>query len=100
MLSKRDFVLGSITCASFQVSSKASALSGDADYKEYPFVDYFDKNSGVSFGPTVAPAEDTEIATQLADEMPKDSPYSIMKALSEISRVGSSGEIFNTRWKS
>jgi uncharacterized protein (TIGR02594 family) len=99
MLSKRDFLLGSLLGASLVSVTKASAAEPDRSYREYSFVDYYDEGSGVSFGTTAASPEDRQAGGQLADSMPSDNPLSIMTALSEITSTGSTGEFFNSRWK-
>jgi uncharacterized protein (TIGR02594 family) len=50
-------------------------------------------------GGSPALAKDIETANRIAVSMPRDKALEIMQRLSEIRQVGTTGELFNTRWK-
>ncbi len=78
--------------------SATSALADDdrLDYVEYPFVDYFSiRKRGLS----QSTPPDVAAAIRIASSMPTDDHFNVMKQLSQISETGSTGEVFNSRWR-
>lgn len=77
------------------IITTSKALSDDRlEYKNYSFLDYYSAK-----GTLPSLQKDIDAANQIVRSLPTDNYYSIMKRLSEISEVGSTGELFNMRWK-
>jgi len=92
LFDRRAFLTGIASIAG------SSALADSRpEYREYVFKDYFSSSSLRGTYPS-DPA-DIVIANQLAQAMPKTNPFEVMQALSQITQVGSTGEVFNERWK-
>ncbi len=92
IITRRTFLAGALAF------SATSALADDdrLDYDEYPFVDYFSiKKRGLS----QSPSPDIAAALRIASSMPTDDHFNVMKSLSQITETGSTGEVFNSRWK-
>jgi uncharacterized protein (TIGR02594 family) len=88
-ITRRTLVLGALA-----VSASPSRADDSADFVEYSFQDYFSNR-----GKFTALEPDIEAAESIAGSMPKGSYLDVMQRLSEITQVGSTGELFNTRWK-
>ncbi len=81
--------------ASFVVGDAARA-DDRLEYKDYDFFDYFD----IHFkGQNPSLQKDIDAANRIADSLPTNDYVSIMRRLSQITEVGSTGEPFNMRWK-
>lgn len=92
MISRRVAMIGALSFA----STIALAEDSNTEYREYPFQDYF---SRFLRGKDPSVAQDVKEAEAIAAMMPKDNPYHIMEELSKIFEKGSTGEVFNARWK-
>ena len=68
-------------------------------YKEYNFVDYFDQAKLADRGRIKGLQGDITKATLIAASQPRSNHFDVMKSLSEITERGSTGELFNTRWR-
>ncbi len=78
------------------VSATAARADDRLDYDEYPFVDYF---SNRKRGLTNSTPPDIAAAIRIAASMPTDDHLTVMERLSRITETGSTGEVFNSRWK-
>jgi uncharacterized protein (TIGR02594 family) len=76
----------------------SSPLMADdrVEYREYPFTDYFSPRLR---GRYPVRQEDIDAANRLAAAMPTGDWFATMQSLSQITEVGSTGELFNMRWK-
>jgi uncharacterized protein (TIGR02594 family) len=91
---RRTFLTGS---ACTLLASPLLAQADDRlEYKEYPFTDWFAPRLR---GSRDAPQQDIDIANGIANRMPTNDHFEIMRALSGITDVGTTGELFNMRWK-
>src|SRR6185295_12892618 len=63
-------------------------------YTDYDYFDYF-----VQRGQNPSLQKDIDAANRIVDSLPTDNYFSIMQRLSRLAQVGSTGEPFNTRWK-
>ncbi|WP_316195618.1 MULTISPECIES: CHAP domain-containing protein [unclassified Bradyrhizobium] len=64
------------------------------EYRDYSFSDYYAVK-----GAFPSLQKDIDAADQIVRRLPTDNYFSIMQSLSEITEVGSTGELFNMRWK-
>lgn len=90
-LTKRTVLAGAAALIGFP--AKADDRS---EYLEYPLLDFF---SNVGRGPGTPPPRDVETSAQIARKLPTDSYLHVMRALADLTDVGTTGELFNTRWK-
>ncbi len=91
IISRRTLLTGALAF------SATGALADDRlDYVEYPFVDYFSiKTRGLS----QSASPDIAAAIRIASSMPTDNHFNVMERLSRITETGSTGEVFNSRWR-
>lgn len=90
-INRRDILAGA---ASF--AAMPSYADERTEYVEYSFVDYY----APSIKGTLPSLEkDILAAEKLAASMPTNDHLAIMHKLSEITERGSTGELFNMRWK-
>ena len=92
MINRRTFLTGALAL------SASSALADDDafDYVEYPFFDYFSiRKRGLS----ESTPPDIVAAIRIASSMPTDNHFNVMRELSQITETGSTGEVFNSRWR-
>ena len=91
MISRRNFLTGVLA-----YSATGARAADQTDYVEYPFVDYFSiRKRGLSR----STSPDIAAAIRIASSMPTNDHFSVMERLSEITETGSTGEVFNSRWK-
>jgi uncharacterized protein (TIGR02594 family) len=67
------------------------------EYREYLFTDYFSPRLR---GRYPVRQEDIDAANRIAASMPTGDWFATMQGLSQITEVGTTGELFNVRWKS
>jgi uncharacterized protein (TIGR02594 family) len=84
-------ILGVLTALAMPARADDSS-----EYAEYPFQDYFNR---FLKGRDPSLDRDIDTANELAASMPTDDHFNIMQRLSQITQIGSTGEVFNTRWK-
>lgn len=91
-IGRRDFLAGLGTC----FVTTAEAVESRNLYREYNFKDYFARSERGTY-----PSDPSDIgkATKIANGLVKDDYVKIMRSLSEITEVGSTGEVFNERWQ-
>jgi uncharacterized protein (TIGR02594 family) len=90
-LDRRLFVIGAAT-----LITTPSKADNRLEYLDYPFRDYFSPRLR---GRDPSRTPDIEAAKRIAASMPKNDHFQIMKSLSQIAESGSTGELFNARWK-
>jgi len=91
MISRRSFLTGVLA-----FSATGACADDQTDYVEYPFIDYFSiRKKGLS----QSASPDIAAAIRIASSMPTSGHFGIMERLSEITETGSTGEVFNSRWK-
>jgi len=93
-----------ITRRSILTTALAFAATGACaddreEYTEYPFVDYFSRSSPRTRGLSQSTPPDIAAAKRIASSIPNDDHFSVMESLSQIKETGSTGEVFNSRWK-
>lgn len=91
MINRRNFLTGVLA-----LSTTGACADDQTDYVDYPFVDYFSIRKR---GPSKSAPPDVAAAMRIASSMPTDNHYSVMERLSKITETGSTGEVFNSRWK-
>jgi uncharacterized protein (TIGR02594 family) len=91
-IARRTFL---IAAAATLVSSPLMA-DDRLEYREYNFTDYFSPRLR---GRYPIRNEDIEAANRIAESMPKGDWFATMRSLSQITEVGTTGELFNMRWK-
>jgi uncharacterized protein (TIGR02594 family) len=89
---RRTFITG----AAATLLASPSRADDRLDYREYSFTDYFSPRLR---GRYPVKQEDIDAANRLAASMPSGDGFATMQALSQITEVGSTGELFNMRWK-
>jgi uncharacterized protein (TIGR02594 family) len=90
-LDRRFFITG--TAALLAAATKPNDR---LQYREYSFKDYFEPGLRGTYPSDPA---DIDTAESIAASMPRDDPFKIMKSLSQVTQVGSTGEPFKARWK-
>lgn len=91
MINRRSLLLGALAFS----ATDAHAVDSN-EYVEYSFIDYFSlKSKGLSHSASL----DIAAAMRIASSMPADAPLTVMQRLSQITETGSTGEVFNSRWK-
>ena len=71
------------------------ALAQDSSYIELPYLDVIVGRRG----PGAPVPADVDAANAIANAMPRDDHFAVMRKLAAITRTGSTGERFNYRWK-
>lgn len=74
----------------------AQTSGGDKEYEEYDFKDYYDKTMGPQ--PDLDP-NDAQMVEQIIKRFSNKNHVEIMEELESLAEKGSTGELFNTRWK-
>lgn len=92
-IARRTFLTG---VASTLFASPVMADDDRLEYREYSFTDYFSPRLRGRY--PVRP-EDIKAANGIVDSLKGKECYSVMDELAQITEVGSTGEVFNTRWK-
>lgn len=98
MLTRRQTLAGIVGAASHTLNASAATSTGDPEYKEYPFIDYYSSSPNIPFGVGAASQSDIDAAKILARSMGRASPLEVMQNLASITKRGSTGELFNARW--
>jgi uncharacterized protein (TIGR02594 family) len=96
LFDRRTLIAGAMLSAGFDRLAGAQPMGPDSDYKEYDFDDYFAESRGPVKDLN---ASDLEKVGEIIASLPKDAPISIAEALAALPDVGSTGEKFNSRWK-
>lgn len=93
-LTRRTFLLG----AAATLYSPALLAQDDdrLEYREYSFKDWFAPRFR---GSRDAPQQDIDVANGIASRMPTTNYFDVMRALAHVTEVGTTGELFNMRWK-
>lgn len=94
IISRRNFLTGALAFA----ATGAWADDDQEEYIDYP-LDEFARPSHHTRGLTPSTPPDKRIAERIATSMPTDSHFAVMERLSQITETGSTGEVFNSRWK-
>lgn len=88
---RRDVISGGLAFVSWPAFA-----SDDPSYLEYSYQDYFD---GHDRGPTAALPPDINKAISIANQLPYGDHVKVMAALAAITDRGTTGELFNERWR-
>ena len=91
MINRRTFLTGALA-----FSATGACADDRLDYVEYPLFDYL---SNEKRGLSQSTPPDIAAATRIASSMPTDDHFTVMEHLSQITEIGSTGEVFNSRWK-
>jgi len=90
-INRRNFLTGALV-----FSATGTRADDRLTYVEYPFVDYFSiKKRGLA----QSTSPDIAAAMRIASSMPTDDHFTVMERLSQITETGSTGEVFNSRWR-
>jgi uncharacterized protein (TIGR02594 family) len=91
IINRRNFLTGALAFL-----ATGACADDRVEYSEYPFVDYFSlRTRGLSQGTS----PDIAAAMRIASSMPTNNHFAVMESLSQITETGSTGEVFNSRWK-
>ena len=91
IINRRNFLAGALAFL-----ATGACADDRVEYSEYPFVDFFSLRTR---GQSQSTSPDIAAAMRIASSMPINNHFAVMESLSQITETGSTGEVFNSRWK-